>query len=93
MYISTASGEGVSVDAANGHLIRCMLETSKTGFWSEKSLSQQKDKIQQGYFSPQNIFEEKLYDNKKSLMDYNMDMIIRLSSISRFFVPVPPQVI
>ena len=37
-----ASDEGVSVNVANGHLIRCMLEGSENGFWSEKSVLQQK---------------------------------------------------
>ena len=42
VHIPTVSDEGVSVDVANGHLIRCMLEDSEKGFCSEKSFSQQK---------------------------------------------------
>ena len=42
VHIPTVSGEGVSVDIVNGHLIRCMLEDSEKGLWSEKSVSQQK---------------------------------------------------
>ena len=39
VHTSMASGEGVSVDIAHGHLLRCMLEDSKKNFWSEKSVS------------------------------------------------------
>ena len=42
VHIPTASGEGVSVDVANSHLIKCMLEDSEKDFWSEKSVFQQK---------------------------------------------------
>ena len=42
VHIPTASGEGVSVDVPNGHLIKCMLQDSEKSFWSEKSVFQQK---------------------------------------------------
>ena len=42
MHIPTASGEGVGVDVANDHLIRCMLEDSEKCVLSEKSVFQQR---------------------------------------------------
>ena len=42
VHVPTASGEGVSVDVANGRLIRRMLEDSEKSFWSEKSVFQYK---------------------------------------------------
>ena len=42
MHRPTASAEAVGIYVTNDCLIRCMLDDSETGFWSEESVCQQK---------------------------------------------------